>query len=222
MHPTCPVTPRNPSVIHLRRTASLLFAALSLTASTGGRAEADEARAPDERLLGPDALRWEFATDAPHEGVGLETSVLWPFYPGNFFLLRATVPVWPGHGELLVGAQGRIPEERPDEGRFHNLDLHLGWRQHFGWGFHLDAMLNAGWGRVSNSTIDGRDYDSFDLELMAVAGWRFSVGPLYALIQPLGIGAVVYKSNPWPIRGQGSPSAEAPIYVGNVMFGVLF
>jgi hypothetical protein len=201
----------------VRRGAAALVVTLGLTASHVARADA-----PEERLLSPSELRWDFSTDAPREGIGLETSLLWPIYPGTFFQLRATIPVWPGHGELLVGAQGRLPEDRPDEGRFHNLDAQLGWRQYFAWGLHLDAIVNAGWGRVSNSTITGQDYDSFDLEAMAVAGWRYSVGPLYAAIQPLGIAAVVYKSNPWPIRGEGSPRTEGPIYVGNILFGVLF
>lgn len=200
-----------------RRRAAALFVTLGLTASGVARADA-----PEERLLSPNELRWDFSTDAPREGVGLETSLLWPIYPGTFFQLRATIPVWPGHGELLVGAQGRLPEDRPDEGRFHNLDAQLGWRQHFGWGLHLDALLNVGWGRVSNSTIDGRDYDSLDVELMAVGGWRFGLGPLYVAIQPLGVAAVVHKTNPWPIRGQGSPRFEGPIYVGNILLGLQF
>lgn len=159
----------------------------------------------------------EFSTDAPTDGVTIETSVLWPFFPGNLYMLRAAVPV--GRGELLVGAQGRIPEQRPEEGKFNNLDVQLGWRQNLAYGLHIDGLLNLGWGHIEDSTIDGKDYDSFDGEVMAVAGWRISFGPAHLLLQPVGFGYVFYKSNPWPIEGEGKPAQEGPIYVGNVVAG---
>jgi hypothetical protein len=53
-------------------------------------------------------------------------------------------------------------------------------------------------------------------------GWRFEVGPVYALLQPIGIGAVVYRSNPWEIVGEGRRTSEPPIYVGNVLLGMQF
>jgi hypothetical protein len=212
--PSMSSRPRPPR-IGRRAVALLAFIGLAVPMT----ARADE---PEERLLGPEALRWDFSVDAPREAIGLETSLLWPAYPGGFFVLRGAFPVWPGHGEILAGAQARIPEDRPEEGRFHNIDAQFGWRQHLAWGFHVDALLTSGWAHVSNSTIDGRDYDSVTLEAQVAAGWRFAVGPLYAAIQPVGLAAVLAKSNPWPIRGQGSPNSEGPIYLGNVLFGVLF
>jgi hypothetical protein len=83
-------------------------------------------------------------------------------------------------------------------------------------------MTNVGVGRLRGSVVDGKDYDSFDVELLAVAGWRFEIGSVYALVQPLGIGAVVYRSNPWAIVGQGRRTTEPPIFVGNVVLGWQF
>lgn len=55
---------------------------------------------------------------------------------------------------------------------------------------------------------------------MALVGYRIDVGPAYVSLQPLGVSAVVYKSNPWPIVGEGTPDTEGPIYVGNVLVGL--
>jgi hypothetical protein len=52
-------------------------------------------------------------------------------------------------------------------------------------------MTNLGVGRLRRSVVDGKDHDSFDAELLALAGWRFEAGPVYALLQPVGIGALV-------------------------------
>lgn len=151
---------------------------------------------------------------------GVELSALWPIYPGNFSQLRAYLPLGLEAGGLLVGGQARLPEFRGDEGDFNNIDAQVGWRQHLWSGLHIDGLLNAGLGRVRDSTIDGLDYNSFDIEVMALMGWRQQLGPAYLVFQPLGFAAVVYKSNPWPIRGQGRPTTEGPIYVGNILLGL--
>jgi hypothetical protein len=151
----------------------------------------------------------------------VETSALWPFFPGYLFQLRATVPIaFGGRGQLLLGAQGHIPHDRSAEGSFSTLAAHLGFRAYLWKGLHVDAMANLGVGRLRGSVLDGRDYNSFDLELLAVAGWRFEFGPVYGLLQPLGIGAVVYRSNPWAIVGEGRRTTEPPIYIGNLALGV--
>jgi hypothetical protein len=100
------------------------------------------------------------------------------------------------------------------------VNLHLGWRQNLGLGFHADAKINAGWGHIEDSAIDVHDCDSFDVELMAAAGWRVSCNGLHLLLQPAGFGYVAYKSDPWPIEGQGTPRTEGPFYVGNVIAGL--
>jgi hypothetical protein len=156
-------------------------------------------------------------------GMGVETSALWPFFPGYLFQVRATVPVaFGGRGQLLLGAQGHIPHTRTEEGEFSTIAAHLGFRAYLWKGLHVDAMTNVGVGRLRGSVVDGKDYDSFDVELLAVAGWRFEIGSVYALVQPLGIGAVVYRSNPWAIVGQGRRTTEPPIFVGNVVLGWQF
>jgi hypothetical protein len=163
------------------------------------------------------------AGDRVGKGTGVETTVLWPVFPGNLFQLRVTIPVaLQGRGQLLVGAQGHIPHSRSAEGRFSSLAAHIGFRTYLWKGFHIDAMTNLGIGRLRGSVVDGKDYDSFDAELMATIGWRIEAGPVYALLQPLGIGAVVYRSNPWAIVGEGRRTSEPPIFIGNVVVGVQF
>ena len=154
-------------------------------------------------------------------GVGVETSVLWPVYPGSHYLLRASIPVArDGRGQLLAGTQFHVPHTRSDEGRFSAVAAHLGYRTYLWKGLQGDAMANAGVGQLRDSVVDGEDYVSFDVDLQAVVGWRFDVGPVYVLVQPLGIGAVVYRSNPWEIVGEGRRTTEPPFYVGNVMLGL--
>jgi hypothetical protein len=161
--------------------------------------------------------------DRVGHGSGVETSLLWPFFPGSLFQLRAVLPVaFEGRGQLLLGAQGHVPHTRSEEGRFSTLAAHLGFRTYLWKGLHVDAMTNLGVGRLRGSVVDGKDYDSFDAELLACAGWRFEAGPVYALVQPLGMGAVVYRSNPWTIVGEGRRTTEPPIFVGNVLLGTQF
>ncbi|MCA9585892.1 MAG: hypothetical protein KC657_11095 [Myxococcales bacterium] len=161
--------------------------------------------------------------DRARAGLGVEASALWPVFPGSLFQARTAISVaFGGRGQLLVGAQGHIPHDRDDEGRFSSIAGHLGVRGYLWKGLHVDAATNVGWGRLRASTVDGRNYDSLDVELMALAGWRVEVGPVYALVQPLGIASVVYRSNPWPIAGEGKRTTEPPIYVGNVALGVQF
>ncbi len=161
------------------------------------------------------------AGDRVGRGIGFETTVLWPVFPGNLFQLRATVPIaLDGRGQLLLGAQGHVPHSRSEEGRFSSLAAHLGFRAYLWKGLHVDAMTNLGVGRLRGSVVDGKDYDSFDVELLASIGWRFEAGPVYALLQPLGAGAVVYRSNPWAIVGEGRRTTEPPIFIGNVVLGL--
>jgi hypothetical protein len=161
--------------------------------------------------------------DRVGQGVGVETSVLWPFYPGYLFVLRAALPVaFDGRGQVLLGMQGHAPHARSEEGTFSSLSAQAGFRAYLWKGLHVDATTTLGAGMLQDSVVDGEDYASFDLELMATAGWRFEVGPVYALLQPLGIGSVVYRSNPWAIVGEGRRTTEPPVYVGNVLLGVQF
>jgi hypothetical protein len=209
----------------LRRAAAVIGAALSLLAANVARADApaDGSVAPKPT---PEADPKEppFVSLIGHRvgrGVGVETTVLWPFFPGNLFHLRASIPVaMEGRGQLLLGAQGHVPHARSAEGEFSSLAAHIGFRTYLWKGLHVDAMTNLGVGRLRGSVIDGKDYNSFDAELMATVGWRFEFGPAYALVQPLGIGAVVYRSNPWEIVGAGRRTTEPPIFVGNVLLGV--
>lgn len=155
------------------------------------------------------------------QGVGVETSVLWPLYPGHLYHLRASVPdAGDGRGQLLLGTQWHLPHARVEEGRFSSISVQGGFRGYLWKGLLGDALTNVGVGRLRESVTDGNDYNSLDVELMALLGWRFEAGPVYLLLQPLGAGAVVYRSNPWEIVGEGRRTTEPPIFVGNVVLGV--
>jgi hypothetical protein len=172
-------------------------------------------------LLLPVGVRAEgFGVGRLDGAVGAETSLLWPIFPGNLFLLRASVDT-PTGGDILAGVQFHVPHDREEEGRFSSAAVHLGWRQWVRWGLHVDAVVNAGRGRLENSPYTGQNYSSFDVELMLTAGWSPRFGRFYMSIDPLGISGVIYKSNPWPIDGEVA-RREGPIYVGNVMLGWYF
>jgi len=55
--------------------------------------------------------------------------------------------------------------------------------------------------------------------VQALLGWRQAFGPVYVAVQPLGLASVVYRSNPWPIAGEGTRRTEPPINIGNVVVG---
>ena len=192
----------------MQRVGIIVFFVLSCTLV----AKADEQVPTDERstfdYLGPEAS----------DHVGLEASLLWPLFPGNLFQVRGAISLTKTQ-HLVVGLMAHIPHDRSDEGRFSSVGASIGWRGYLWGGLHLEAMFNMGRGRLRDSVANGADYLSFDMELMALAGWRFDVGPVYALIQPLGIASVIYRSNPWPVAGVVNTS-ERPIYVGNIVLGV--
>lgn len=172
-------------------------------------------------LLAPITVQADgFAMGRPDGDVGVEASLLWPIFPGNLFLLRTAIDT-PTSGDILAGIQFHVPHDREDEGRFSSAAAHIGWRQWIRWGLHIDAVVNAGRGRLQNSPYTGDDYSSFDVELMLTAGWSPRFGRFYMSIDPLGISGVIYKSNPWPIDGE-TARREGPIYVGNITLGWYF
>jgi hypothetical protein len=161
--------------------------------------------------------------DRVGQGVGIETSLMWPVFPGSLFQLRAAVPIaFDGRGQLVVGAQGHAPHERREEGRFLSLAGQVGLRGYLWKGLHVDALTTVGVGRLEGSVVDGRTYNSVDVEVMALVGWRFEAGPVYVLLQPAGISSIVYRSNPWEIVGEGRQTSEPPIYIANIMLGAQF
>ena len=158
--------------------------------------------------------------DRVGRGIGIETSLMWPLFPGFLFQLRTAIPIaFDGRAQLIAGAQGHIPHDRAEEGRFMSLAGQVGLRGYLWKGLHVDALSTAGVGRLEGSVVDGKTYNSLDVELMALVGWRFEAGPVYALLQPVGISSVVYRSNPWEIVGQGRRTSEPPIYIANVIVG---
>jgi hypothetical protein len=206
------------SRLRFRRFVTTLVTALVLLAVVSPKEARADDDAPNDHASEP---RLSVDGGRAHRGIGVETSALFPFFPGLLFQLRAAVPTV-ARGQVVLGIQTQAPTRRAEEGRFATFSGTVGYRQYAWKGLHLDALVHGGWGGLRGSVVDGRDYDSFDLEVMALVGYRVDVGPAYALLQPLGTAAVVYRSNPWPIVGEGTRVSEPPIFVANVLVGVQF
>lgn len=76
-------------------------------------------------------------------GVEVETSVIFPFFPGILRLLAVIPLLEQGSGQLLLGAQAHLPERRDAEGRFRTLASALGYPQYACKGLLFDAMFHV-------------------------------------------------------------------------------
>jgi hypothetical protein len=171
-------------------------------------------------LLALPASALELMKPADHQTtVLLEASVLWPaLFGGRLYTARVMVPLFERgtfRGQLLTGFQFRLPEVRPDEGTFSEVSGRLGWRQYFIQGLHGEVIFGLGLGMTRNAAFDGRNANSLDLDVVASLGYELRLWRFGLVLQPLGIGQVLAKSNPVP-RADGS-TTEVPAYVGNVL-----
>lgn len=171
-------------------------------------------------LLAHSADALELVKPVDHQTtVLIETSVLWPaMFGGRLYTGRVMVPLFERgtfRGQLLTGIQFRLPEVRPDEGTFSEVSGRLGWRQYFIQGLHAEALVGLGVGMTRNAVFDGRNSNSLDLEVVAAIGYEIRLWRFGLVIQPLGVGQVLAKSNPVP-RADGSTN-EVPVYIGNVL-----
>ncbi len=171
-------------------------------------------------LLAHPADALELVKPVDHQTtVLIETSVLWPaMFGGRLYTGRVMVPLFERgtfRGQLLTGIQFRLPEVRPDEGTFSEVSARVGWRQYFIQGLHGEVSMGLGVGMTRNAAFDGRNANSLDLEAVATMGYELRIWRFGLVLQPLGIGQIVAKSNPVP-RADGSTS-EAPFYIGNLL-----
>ena len=162
-----------------------------------------------------------FAQDGQKESkYGLETDILWPFFPGAT-RTHFTIKLWQKgrlRGDIYAGINVDFPQDRETEGRFADYSLASGYRQYFWKGLHLEFL--------QNHVTTGETYNSFDWLITGYIGYKFEFArkKLYVLPQ-FGIASVVYKSNPWPIYEDATLSkevGEAPFMLGSLRFGYNF
>lgn len=157
-------------------------------------------------------------------GIGLETNVMWPFFPGGISELRLLVPVVRAErrdfrGELVLGtysdfASRFIRDE--DAGKVSNLSAKIGWRQFFVSGLHLELSANVGWRHETARPMDDVTIDALQARLWLLAGYQHELSPtLYANLRG-GAGFHLYRSDDYA----SEEKAFAP--GGDVNLGVRF
>ena len=82
-----------------------------------------------------------------------------------------------------------------DAGRVAILAAKLGYRQFFDYGIHLDVTVNMGWRHEENNPWDGRDIDSFQGRLWAMAGYQHEVSRSFYINIRGGIGVHLWRTD---------------------------
>jgi hypothetical protein len=167
-------------------------------------------------------------TNQKEDKFGLETDILWPFFPGAT-RTHFTSKLWEKgnlRGDVYVGINIDFPRDRDTEGRFADYSLASGYRQYFWKGLHLEFSQTTGFGVLQNHVTTGKTYTSFDWLVTGYVGYKFEFGgkKLYVLPQ-FGVANVIYKSNPWPIYEDNTLTkevGEAPFPLGSLRFGINF
>lgn len=167
------------------------------------------------------------ALDAPavraEPAPALEVNVIWPFFPGGMSDFLVLVPVLPtASGEasgLVVGAFSDFAwrsVRKDDAGRVAILGASLGWRQFVLGGWHLEALLHAGWRHEENNPWDGEVIHSFQGRLWTWAGYQRSLSPRFYVNLRAGVGIHAFRTD----RFADKERMLAPAADGN--FGVRF
>jgi hypothetical protein len=159
---------------------------------------------------------------------GIETDILWPFFPGAT-RTHFTIKLWEkGHfrGDIYVGINVDFPKNRETEGRFADYSIASGYRQYFWKGLHLEFSQTTGLGVLQNHVTTGQTYYGFDWLISGYVGYKveFFRKKLYVIPQ-FGVAGVIYKSNPWPIYEDNTLTkeiGEAPFLLGSLRFGYNF
>ncbi|MFN6175937.1 MAG: autotransporter outer membrane beta-barrel domain-containing protein [Flavobacteriales bacterium] len=159
---------------------------------------------------------------------GLETDVLWPFFPGAT-RTHFTIKLWDNgrlRGDVYVGVNIDFPQDRETEGNFADYSLASGYRQYLWKGLHVEFSQTTGLGVLKDHVTTGKTYNSFDWLVSGYAGYKFEFAQRKFYILPqAGIAYVAYKSNPWPIYEDATLTkevGETPFMLGSLRFGVNF
>lgn len=159
---------------------------------------------------------------------GLETDILWPFFPGAT-RTHFTIKLWEKgnlRGDVYVGVNVDFPQDRETEGRFADYSVASGYRQYLCKGLHVEFSQTTGLGVLQNHVTTGKTYNSFDWLMTGYVGYKFEFARkrLYILPQ-FGVAGVVYKSDPWPIYKDNTLTeevGEAPFALGALRLGINF
>lgn len=151
----------------------------------------------------------------------IETSVIWPIYPG-IYKLNFVREVWSKktfYGE--VGLSLNIQPERYDSnsGYFSEEFMSLFYRQYFWKGFHVQLETNFAYGRIKNWQTTGNNYESYAIFHDFTGGYQFEllkknkVGLTISL--RAGGGFTSYVNTSWP-------RSEKPYWLADVVIGMKF
>ncbi len=159
---------------------------------------------------------------------GIETDILWPFFPG-LTRTQMTIKLWQKgdlRGDLLAGVNVLFPQNRETEGRFADYSIVTGYRQYLWKGLHVEYSQTTGLGVLQNHVTTPKTYNSFDWAATGYIGYKFEFlqKKLY-LIPQFGVERVLYKSNPWPIYEDNTLTkevGETPFILGSLRFGYNF
>jgi hypothetical protein len=140
--------------------------------------------------------------EKPESRFGLETDILWPFFPGAT-RTHVTAKLWQKgqlRGDVYAGVNVDFPQDRDTEGRFADYSVASGYRQYFWRGLHAEFSQTTGVGVLQDHVTTGKSYNSFDWLMTGYVGYKYHFpGRKLYIVPQFGIARVVYKSNPWPI-----------------------
>jgi len=151
----------------------------------------------------------------------VETSVVWPVYPG-IFKLNFVRQVWEKKtfaGEAGIGLNIQPERSQPDEGFFSEEFITVFYRQYFWKGLHIQIENNFAYGRLRDFPATGQDYESFAIFHDFCAGYRFVLLKRHKVALTLnpqaGGGFTSYVNDSWP-------RSEGPYWLVNLLAGIHF
>jgi hypothetical protein len=151
----------------------------------------------------------------------IETSVVWPIYPG-IYKVNFARELWAKKtfsGEL--GLSLNIQPERTDPAGDHFSEefISVFYRQFFWKGFHIQIDNNFAYGRLNNYKNTGVNYESYAIFHDFLGAYRFELLKKHKIsltITPqAGGGFTSYTNNSWP-------RAELPFWEVNLLVGMRF
>jgi hypothetical protein len=96
-------------------------------------------------------------------------------------------------------------------------------RQYFWRGLHFEQVFNFGNASISDSKVDGNDYESFVVFSQTFLGYKFDLVKKerfrFFVIGQAGIGSVPYSSDPWPTV---EPDGSSVYPLGDLKIGFNF
>lgn len=94
----------------------------------------------------------------------------------------------------------------------------LAYRQYFWKGLHFEEVVNFGKGSISNSKVDGKDYDAFVIFMQTFLGYKFNVVKkekfIFFIIGQGGFGYVPLNTNQWPRKESTSIYGLGDLKIG--------